>query len=170
MITKERNSAFELMRILAQFFIIIYHLLYFLDTSVDGEILNRACMIPMHIGVLLYIMISGFFGIKVSVEGFIKLLCITFVYIVPLELIHILLGGGNPRYLFFISNPNYWWFIRTYICLYLISPVLNCFLNKGDKNGLYLLLVLMFISVYIGSMGGDNSLIGGKNIILFSFL
>ncbi len=75
------------------------------------------------------------------------------------------------------SSPDYFvsatpfWFMRTYLCLYLISPVINLFLSHSNtKQRLALLCVLAFISHYLGSAGFDPSLAGGKNLVTFLFL
>lgn len=78
-------------------------------------------------------------------------------------------GWGGYKSLFFISKSPYW-FIRTYFSLFLISPLLNYWLdNNTFKKKRYLLLVLLFISVY-GAFMGDESVSGGKNVVLFMFL
>ena len=70
----------------------------------------------------------------------------------------------------FISYSPYW-FIKTYLCLYLFSPVLNKYLEKiNSKERLFLICSLTFISVYLGSSLGDPSLAEGKNLINFSLL
>ena len=70
-----------------------------------------------------------------------------------------------------VSNSPYW-FMRTYICLYLFTPILNKFLQDVTfKQRLYALLVLGFISVYIGTITRcDFSLGDGKNLVYFALL
>nr|WP_301379823.1 acyltransferase [uncultured Alistipes sp.] len=88
---------------------------------------------------------------------------------------HIRRGGGEIFHdavvagLFVSATP--FWFMRTYLCLYLISPVINLFLSHSNtKQRLALLCVLAFISHYLGSAGFDPSLAGGKNLVTFLFL
>ena len=82
-------------------------------------------------------------------------------------------GGVNKQFLkdcLFISHTPYW-FIRTYLCLYLFSPVLNKYLeNITAKNRFILIGVLFFISFYLGTSHGDPSLSDGKNLANFSLL
>ena len=55
--------------------------------------------------------------------------------------------------------------------MFLFAPVINHYLSKIDKRQrLYLLLTLGIISVYFGTVGGDDSLSFGQNIILFLFV
>lgn len=90
-----RQSQFELLRILAQFFIVTYHILLVFVYPTTGESIYKALWLPFHIGVLLFILISGYFGIKPSVKGLIKLLGIVIVLSVPLEIVNICKNGGG---------------------------------------------------------------------------
>lgn len=70
----------------------------------------------------------------------------------------------------FISWSPFW-FIRTYIFLYLVAPVINAFLkNITPDQRLYLLMVFGFMSVWVGTTYGDPSLVEGKNLCNFIFL
>ena len=61
--------------------------------------------------------------------------------------------------------------MRTYIYLYLFSPVINKFLiDITVKQRIYLLFSLLFISMYVGTFGNDPSLAEGKNLSNFLML
>lgn len=57
-----RKSNFECLRLFAMFCIVLYHcyLLYVYDES--SLIIHKAIQIPLHIGVILFLLISGYFG------------------------------------------------------------------------------------------------------------
>ena len=61
--------------------------------------------------------------------------------------------------------------MRTYICLYLISPMINSYLANASKSQyLFILIALGIISVHIGSQTElDLSLKFGKNLTNFMF-
>lgn len=174
----KRNSSFELIRLLAQFYIVIYHVYLTISNNVDS-VFNQSVMIPMHIGVPIFVLISGYFGIHPSIKGFINLISKIAIYtIITTLFIKIVsneecIGGGVNllKKILIISNSPYW-FMRTYICLYLFAPILNKFLyNISLQQRLYALLVLTFISIYIGTVTRcDYSLSDGKNLVNFSFL
>ena len=155
--------------------IVFYHLLsYYLyliphDSSMDGVL--EAFLPTVHIGVILFVLISGYYTIRPSVSGLFRFLFIIFVYYVPLKFAQCIHSGSNPLLsLLFITNTPYW-FIRTYLYLYLVSPLVNKFLeipNRKSKN--MMLLVMAIIAVYFGTMQGDESLSDGKNLINFIFL
>lgn len=172
----KRESSFELIRLIAQFLIVYYHIFLFFIAPNYDNILYKSIQLPLHIGVLLFVLISGYWGIKCSPKGFVKLVGIMFVYTVPLQLLYAYLEHGIGikdiiLNLLFISNTPYW-FMRTYICLYLFSPVINTYLdNISLKKRISLICSLAFISVYIGSISVcDPTLTDGKNLVYFIFL
>lgn len=169
-----RESNFELLRLVAMFFIVIYHMFLFFLSPIDDNPLYVAIQLPLHIGVPLFVMISGYFGIKFSPKGLFKLLAKTFVLAVPLMLAYCLWQHQGikemVKSLLFISHTPFW-FIRSYIMLFLVAPVVNHYLeNITPTRRLYLMLALGWIAVYLGTVGGDSSLAGGKNLANFLFL
>ena len=49
---KARNSAIELLRLLAMFMIVYYHLILFFIEPIDANPIYKAIQIPFHIGVI----------------------------------------------------------------------------------------------------------------------
>lgn len=72
--------------------------------------------------------------------------------------------------MFFVSNSPFW-FLRIYLCLYLISPALNYYLNNTTERGrVYLLVALFFGAVWIGHITVVDVTFGnGKDLIYFMF-
>lgn len=170
-----RQSQFELIRIIAQLFIVMYHIYFFFIYNITENPFDKAIWLPLHVGVLLFIMISGWFRIKTSIKGFFKLITMIALLYFPLEIIwhlkHSISSGFELATTFSFISWSPFWFIRTYVFLYLLAPVINSWLDKSSINGkLYLIIVLFFISHYIGSWGSDATLADGKNVITFSFL
>lgn len=172
---KDRESQIELLRIVSIWLIVFYHL--FMDFSLplqEEYPLYKGLQIPLHIGVLLFVLISGYFGIKASIKGFLRVLSIIVVYWLPLSLfVDVSSGQGVLNILkdfLVVSYPRYWFF-RCYIFLYLFSPVINKFLKDITvKNRLYISLVLIFMAVWVGTSEGDTTLSGGKNLTNFLLL
>ena len=176
----ERNSAHELLRIIAMFLIVWYHLigsyLYLVPHDSTYDYLIEAAIPTLHIGVILFLLISGYYGIKPSVSGFLRLVLTVTLYYLPLQFIELSNTGGwiHPRRVLstlqFITNTPYW-FVRTYLFLYLVSPILNKFIhNASDKAINLMLAILGIISIYFGTTHGDPSLSDGKNLVNFMFL
>lgn len=169
-IKTERESQFELLRLVAQFFIVAYHLLMIFVYPSTGVLVYKSLQIPLHIGVVLFILLSGYFGIKASMRGFVRLLCMMFVLTVPLSIVNECENGGGKGVIlsfFFVSNSPYW-FMKTYVYLYLLSPIVNSYLNQISlKNRLTLLISLLLIACYVGMTGFDSLLYDGKNVVNF---
>lgn len=162
-----RNSNFELLRLVAMFFIVFYHILCFVIVKVDDSLIYRALWLPLHVAVICFVLISGYFHIKPSLRGIAKLIAPLVIYYLPLTIWELAHGIGDIKSLFIFSKSPYW-FIRTYLCLFLIAPMLNAYLSSNRRR-MYLLFILGFISLYMGTLG-EPSLRGGKNLALFMFL
>jgi len=136
----------------------------------------EASLPSLHIGVILFVLISGYYRIKPSIKGFARLLITTMVYFLPLQFIQLYIEGRllHPRAilnsLMFITNTPYW-FIRTYLYLYLCAPIVNTFIeSSSQKRTNILLIILGVIALYFGTTQGDPSLNDGKNFVNFLFL
>lgn len=170
---KQRESSFELLRLISQYMIVIGHVLQVIVTPASGEPFYKAIMFPLHVAVPCFVMISGFFGIKASIKGLVNLLKFVVVLYVPLLLIKlIVMGGGTNDILaivFPVSRTNTW-FIRTYLWLFLLSPLVNKALENSTLQQKFIYALCLFaISNYAGTIGNDVSLTEGKNIVAFLF-
>ena len=94
-VTKVRESSFELIRLLAMLLIVIYHIYCHHIWQVYDTAFNRAIWIPLHIGVPLFLFISGYWGISVSGKSFFRLLGMISVYGIPMLLIYNYLSGSG---------------------------------------------------------------------------
>lgn len=69
---------------------------------------------------------------------------------------------------FHVLSKTPYWFVRTYLCLYLISPLLNkCLKDISARERFYYLFAFSVIAVYLGILQCDISLIDGKNLANF---
>ncbi|MBR0262501.1 MAG: acyltransferase family protein [Bacilli bacterium] len=173
-IISARNSSIELVRLLAMFMIVFYHIVLFFIEPIDANPIYKAIQIPLHIGVMLFVLISGYFGIKPSFLRFFKILCVVAVYFLPLRLWYVYkMGMGGMAMLdsFHILSKTPYWFVRTYLCLYLISPLLNkCLKDISIIERSYYIFAFAIIAVYLGILQCDISLIDGKNLANFMLI
>ena len=170
---KTRESSFELLRLISQYMIVIGHLLQVTITPTLEDPFYRAIMFPLHVAVPCFVMISGYFGIRASIKGLVNLLKFVIVLYVPLLIIKfIMIGGGTNdilAILFPVSRTNTW-FIRTYLWLFLLSPLVNKALKHSSLQQKVVYAICLFvISNYAGTIGNDITLTGGKNIVTFIF-
>ena len=174
---KNRNASFELMRIVCMFMIVLYHVFWIpYHPTVIASAGYRTMMFPLHIAVVCFVLISGYFEINFSFKKLIYFFSQILFY-------NVLCYFGSSLYLdsfnvkdFAISflpfsyNQDLW-FIRTYMILFLISPILNRYLEFTPPRSFKIMCVILaFISVYLGIKSDDVTLIGGKNIINFIFI
>lgn len=177
MTQNQRQSNIELLRCFAMLCIIVYHLCLFALGGVPTSTkLYQALQIPLHIGVPLFVLISGYFGIRFSLKGLMRLCSKGYFYFVPFAVIPMLVynTGGVKDVLksIFIFGFDAQWYLNTYLYLFLFSPIINCYLENITKSQrFYLLAILTFMSVYIGNVTeGDISLVEGKNLTNFLLL
>ena len=171
--THTRNSSFELLRLVAMCFIVFYHLvsynLYLLPKPQYEEFFT-ALLPTLHVGVILFVLISGYFGIKSTWQGLISLLMVVLVYNLPFIVYS---GIGHGRWverLMFITNTPYW-FIRCYIYLYLVAPFINKATNQLTiKERIGAIFAFGIVAMYFGTTQGDDALGDGKNLVNFIFL
>lgn len=174
-----RDSNFELLRIVSMFFIILYHLIYFFECTIFPDIpFWEAMKYTLHIGVICFILISGYYGINSKLKGVVHLLLLTCIYYIPLSLVDLFIFKINYpifsiKYLALSIMPltgGPYWFIVTYLWLYLLAPMVNKYIQDSKRNTVYLLSVTGFASLYMSLTGGDPSLLDGKNITNFIFI
>ena len=162
-----RKSNFELLRLVAMFFILLYHLLSFFVIKIDDNSLYKAVCFPLHTAVICFVLISGYFHIKPTLRGVVRLVGPLLLFYFPLSLCEYATGMGNLRSLMFFSQSPYW-FVRVYFYLFLLSPIVNLYLTTSNRR-LYLLLVTGILSMYMGTVK-EPSMIEGKNVVLFIFI
>lgn len=168
-----RESNFELLRLIAQFMIVLLHIYGLIVYPMYHIPFERAITIPLHIGVPLFVLISGYFGIRIKGKSLSRLMGQMLVYTIPLQVCYSVLNSGGGvielcKDFLFISNSPYW-FMRTYLCLYLVSPMINSYIERiGLKERFFFLFCLLFISTYLGSLAqNDPTLYDGTNLTNF---
>ena len=159
--------------------IILYHMLCFVVTPMmPDNAFYKAMWMPLHIGVPLFVLISGYFGIKFSLRGLMRFCSKVYVYLVPASIVYALVVGNEgvkeiiKKVFVFGTGFEEHWYLNAYLYLFLFSPVINRYLDKASsvQRG-YLLMILLFMSVYIGNMTwNDQRLLDGKNLTNFVML
>lgn len=150
-----RDSNMEIIRILAMSMILILHTIA--HTSLIHIFPDTRYIMPMVVGgVDLFILISGYYLIKLNWKSVLYLLVLLWAF-QTFVLMALYITGEIHRvshitiigtYLSPFTNNEYW-FIRVYFMLMLISPLINSTLKSipSDKY-IYLLSLLTIIEVY----------------------
>ena len=157
--TKTRDSNMELLRITAMLFILLIHATYralpFPDsaaieanaTSSFLLILSRSAFI---MGVNLFVMLSGWFGIRPRLSRLTELLFQVlffgiFCFIVDYAIVgHSHLSVVESIKSFFLLREGTYWFIKCYLALYLFAPILNAFVEQATKRQFFYVLCSLF--------------------------
>lgn len=178
---KQRQSNFELLRIIAMFLVLMVHADFWSNgcpgvkelSSHPLSSLTRIFIESMSIVcVNVFVMISGWFGIRPSIKGFGNFVfqCLYFligIYVVLLLTGHAQLSLKGLAGCFALTSVN--WFIRAYVGLYIIAPILNVFIEYSSKRQMEITLVsfYLFQTIY-GWIGISNFIVNGYST--FSFI
>lgn len=169
--TKERNSAFELLRIIAMTFIVIWHISIHAQ---KGELTSHNYILAFTItGVNLFILISGYFGIKLNWKSMFTLIGTVTFYNLASIVCKWQITGTTPMLgeiagCFSPFCNTHWWFINCYFALMLLSPIINVALDKSTtKQYKYILGVLLFMSCISGFCFKNLINVDGYNVFQF---
>ena len=153
-----RQSNMELLRIIAMFFILVGHIVSFMgfpehDTILKNPIGSLANFLWFGFGIVfvdVFVFISGWFGINFKIPRLIGLL---FQVLFFSSLIYVCLLCWKPYFYanvkafstVFFFNSNDYWFVKAYIGLYLMTPILNAYIEKTEEKQIRLFLICFFI-------------------------
>lgn len=172
---KERQTNIELCRIFCMIYIVIYHLFIHNPAVTSSYPYSTALTTIFSLGVPVFIIISGYFGIHRSVKGILNLISQILFYSIIATLICIYFYKEpvtRAQWLsvaFPISKTQYW-FVSTYVLLYILAPYVNKILDSFSKKSYayYLLTLTVLVTYWGGVMKGDNC--SDRSIITFIYL
>lgn len=180
--TKVRESNFELLRIIAMFMVLVLHADFqALGEPTRADIISSPLTSSLKVffemasivAVNVFVLISGWFGIRPSIKGFCKFVfqCLFFsfgIYLVMILLGRVELSLRGVASCFALFGGPYW-FILSYVGLYLFSPVLNSFIKSADKKTFLYVLASFYVfqTVYAFLGGGANFLVKGYSALSF---
>lgn len=148
---KERNSSLEVLRLICIFFVVFWHSLGPYLNDITGLNLADAVMINAFTNNtnLIFMMISGYFGMRFNLEKLIKLdLCIIFYDL----LFMFLTGSFGLKTLITCFLPitfeNHW-FVTCYFVIALFSGFLNQIPEKLSRTSFRNLLMLLLFVFYV---------------------
>lgn len=180
---QERDSSIELFRILVTFMVLVVHFTGWfvggvsdfsdatkpIDFRIGQTIIESLCIVCVN-G---FLILSGWFGIKLKLKSIWKLWTIIVFIYVPFYIVDCLLCGSVFSILVLcdsllaFTKPNY--FIQCYVMLMLLSPFINTFFEKYQKKATLLVLTIWVIEVFMENIRG-NTILGidsGYSVIHF---
>lgn len=184
MYSKQRQTNIELLRVISMLMILVLHTRYDGILSVyDGTInLNKICQFLFEaisiVGVNIFILISGYFGISLKRKSIYNLLFEIYFYgIIGLigwmavqQTIHV-----DTRYFVKALLPisQTVWFIPNYLMLLIFSPMLNAFCEKYNSKYILLFTLILYLVSYLwtsilqGTISGFGGYSWGWFIVLY---
>ena len=161
-----RDSNYELLRIVCMLFIVMHHFITealvpdLFRCDVDVWDWNRAAMIGLNyfcfIGVNVFVLISGYYGIRFKWRGLGNLYLTCAFYAFLAYVIHLYIDGASfgssvIYHSVLVFSHNQWWFIGAYLMLYIFSPLINKGLEVMTKRKhIGLIAAFTFVSIYLG--------------------
>lgn len=169
---KERDTSIELMRLIAMAMIVLHHFCIhsFNDASNYIYFIDSMSII----GVNVFVLISGFYSIRLKWESILNLLFICIFWNVFNCSIDLFYGKGQPieliKSLMPISHPG-GWFLNVYICLMIVSPILNnAFTAFTKKQDIITFVLLTIMNVYLGFFMKNSVNESGYNLVHFCYI
>lgn len=177
---KERQSNIELLRILAMMGVLAGHGVGMVNALPTRETIPSSPLSSLFFilfscvfvgGVNVFVLISGWFGIRASVKGLLKLLFQFFFLLWGVTAFLLLTGMIQIEELTFkncLGLTDGYWFVVAYIGLYILSPVLNLFAEQASQRQQQLLLISFYaFQCYYSWTTSYLDYFGGYSIVLF---
>ena len=174
-----RQSGIEALRIVSMFLVLLVHALFFslgrpTHLDLENHSLEMICRTELEaislVCVNVFVLISGWFGITVKWKGLFKFIYQWLFWALLISLFFAIAIGGVSfnEIRLLIGSYQYYWFLYAYLFLYILSPVLNAFVESNSsgevKKFLWLYWIFMF---FFGWLEQLNYIQYGLSPILF---
>jgi len=187
---KMRQSNMELLRIIAMLLVMVVHANFRALPVPTAMEINAAPMSKFLmffteaisvIAVDLFILLSGWFGIRPKAKRLGELLFqVLFFGVFAIGVCAIFAPGrlattqadGSVMSRLLMLGENDYWFVKTYVALYLISPVLNAFIAHATQRQFASLLIVYFVfqSIFGWMFNSTRWLAAGYSLPSFAAL
>lgn len=185
-----RDSNMELLRVTAMLLVMVVHANFrALPVPTAHEIIaeptSKFLMFFTEaisvIAVDLFILLSGWFGIRPKASRLAELLFQVFFFgcfaigvcalFAPKQLENTPFYGSALSRLFMCGENDYW-FVKAYVGLYLISPILNTFIEHATKKQFATVLIAFYIfqSIYGWMFNATKWFVSGYSMVSFAGL
>ena len=179
-----RNSSMELLRIISMLLVMIVHASFLsLGVPSNGDCMNNPGISIFRFSVEslsvvcvdVFVLLSGYYGIKWHKERITSLIFQVFFFSI---LVFLSVGSFSSLELFnlqgvshlFLLNSSDYWFVKSYLILYLFAPLLNSFVETGSSRNLkFFILFFFLIQTIYGWMSiyGIADFCGGYSALSF---
>lgn len=178
-----RNSSIELFRILATFLVIIVHLNSWMAVEIPEyfdfenvtmyrvvQVIIQSCSI---VCVNCFIIISGFYGVKLKGKTIWNMYVLLISIYIPCYFVSAIYHnnftiGGLIDNILALSHESY--FVQNYLMLVFLSPIINTFLEKYQKQATKYIISLVLIEWWFDCVRDNNSLGFGHGFSIMHFI
>ena len=175
-----RQSNIELLRMLAMFLVLLVHADFFsigmpsttdIQTNTFDSTLRIFFEALSIVCVNIFVLISGWFGIRPSLKGISSFIFQCLFFLIGLYVVTLLIGTSTLSLkgiagCFAATKLN--WFIKAYLLLYILSPVLNAFIEHADRKIFRNILITFFaFTCTYGWIGAAEFMMGGYTTLFF---
>lgn len=170
-----RNSNVETLRLFVMFGILLWHVtvhgygLAYMQSSdtltIEHDFMNAlstAMFVPC---VDIFVLISGYYGIKFSFKTLARFECqaIFYSYLMAFAAFYFFGNSNNLLEKIFPIIGNRWWFLTVYVMLLIIAPILNEGIKRlTEKQHLAIIVMLVAINcigyMFLRQIGNGNTL------------
>lgn len=164
-----RQLNMELMRIVSMMLVLLVHACFLSIWPMRDNFFAdpvKACALTYGEAVALvcvncFILISGYFSIRPKMKSFLNLIFLVYFYKVVIFALDFCVSGFSKGHLVSAIYPFTDWFVGAYLGLYLLSPVLNKYIDTAkEKEFRTFLLIYLGIQVSFGwLLGGDYAFV-----------
>ncbi|HFK5529493.1 TPA: acyltransferase family protein [Elizabethkingia anophelis] len=181
----KRDNNVELLRIVLMFMIVILHMISH-GLGFIPSLINNTKNIHINgfhfflfnftiIGVNSFVLISGYYGINYKKESLIAIWKQALMSSLLILILYYLIEGKAPiRFIvqsFIPILSNYWWYLSTYVLLFILSPFINKSIEKLDQKEFTFLIIMLFLCNCLGGyFFGTFNANEGYSILNFLFL
>lgn len=151
----QRNLSFDLLRVVAMLLVLVVHAIGIIGVptveSFDNDLfgsISLSCLYFISSGcVVLFILLSGWFGLKFSINKLVSLFFQVIFWNSAVATTNFLIYRDyrGVNFLNILSLDGSLWFFISYLCLYILSPVLNSFIENAKKRDVKGVVILFFV-------------------------
>ena len=181
---QKRFANFDLLRIIAMFLVLTIHINLNINIFKTDEVIQKPLTyLIMYLNsgisvtcVNIFVLLSGWFGISFKKNKIISLVSQVLFFSILIYLCHLVYTQQfllSDLSTILLLNTNDYWFIKAYIGLYLLSPIINKFIeNSSESQVLMQVIILIILQTIYGwlSINGANWIAGGFSVYSFIIL
>ena len=179
--TVVRESNIELLRNISMFMILVIHANFVSLPKIEySELMTNTIPSVSRffieslgiVAVNVFVFISGWFGIKTRAKSVLSFIYLILWYLLGGGMLFIILGEKSfslEWLLVVLQLTPHDWFIKSYVVLMIIAPILNAYTrNTDEKTQRYVMLAFMlFEAIYGWAAGGRRFFVDGYGPLHF---